>query len=43
MTGRATGCSVSQHLADGQPLEAGLPTIERVPLTEELAQVAGSP
>jgi hypothetical protein len=32
MTGRVTGRSVSQRLADGQPREARLPMIARVPL-----------
>jgi hypothetical protein len=43
MTGRLLGRPASQRLADGQPREAGLPMIARVPLTEELAQVTESP
>jgi hypothetical protein len=43
MTGRVTVRPASQRLADGQPREAGLPMIARVPLTEELAQVTESP
>jgi hypothetical protein len=43
MTGRSTGRPACRRLADGQPREAGLPMIARVPLTEELAQVTGSP
>jgi hypothetical protein len=43
MTGRVPGRPVSQRLAAGQPREAGLPMIARVPLTEELAQVTASP
>ena len=43
MTGRGMGRPAGQRLVDGQPREAGLPMIARVPLTEELAQVTESP
>jgi hypothetical protein len=43
MAGRATARSVGQCQADGQPREAQLPMIARLPLTEELAQVTQSP